>query len=71
MRELTDDEVLQAIRAANLGSNAIQLTYDSGPYEVTRSTPIADALARAIVRKFCEVNGIAIGVTGMDKEQQR
>lgn len=62
MRDLTEDEILQAIRAANLGGNAVRLTYDSGPYEVTRPTPIAEALARAVVRKFCEVNGLPAGV---------
>lgn len=62
MRDLTEDEVLQAVQAANLGGNTIRLTYDTGPYEVTRPTPIAEALARAVVRKFCEVNGLADGV---------
>jgi hypothetical protein len=58
MRDLTEDEVLEAIRTANLGGNTIRLTFDSGPYEVTRTTRVADLLAQAIVRKFCEVNGL-------------
>lgn len=62
MRDLTENEVLQAIQAANLGGNTIRLTFDSGPYEITRSTRAADLLAVAIVRKFCEVNGITLGV---------
>lgn len=60
MRDLTEDEVLQAIRATNLGGNTIRLTFDSGPYEVTRTTRAADMLARSVVRKFCEVNGLTI-----------
>lgn len=59
MRDLNDRELMQAIRAANLSGDTIRLTCDSGPYEVTTPTHVAGLLAQAIVRKFCEVNGIA------------
>lgn len=66
MRELTEDEVLAAIQSCGRDVRGrIALTYESGPYDIDRPTMVADKLARAIQRKFIEVNGIG----GVDTSQ--
>jgi len=62
MRELTEDELLDAIQSCGEELHGrIGLTYESGPYDIDRPTIVAYKLARAIQRKFCEVNGLSSG----------
>ena len=56
-RLLTEKELLDCLGRGNFGR--VNLTYDSGPYEVTTLTHNAAAIFERVQRKFMEVNGTA------------
>lgn len=59
VRMLTADEVLSAIHACGPELHGrIALTYEHGPYDIDRTSLVADRLAASIQRKFAEVNGL-------------
>lgn len=57
---LTEAQLVECLVAAGCIST-VRMSYDSGPYEITRTSINADRLARAIEAKLCEVNGIKAG----------
>jgi hypothetical protein len=68
MRNLTEDEVLAVIQSRESLAGRIKLTYDSGPYDITRPTDVAMVFAQAIQQMFSKVNGNA-GVRDSDDDE--
>lgn len=56
---LTEDELVQCIAAAGC-FGTIKISYDSGPYEITRPSPNATRLSEAITRAFCQKNNVEL-----------
>lgn len=61
MRELNQQEVLEAILSCGLDlTGRISMTFEHGPDNVKRPTQVAERFARALQRKFMEVNGTTV-----------
>lgn len=58
MRNLTEDEVLALIQSRESLRGRIKLTYESGPYDITRPTDVAMVFTQAVQQMFSKVNGL-------------
>ena len=56
---LTEREIARCLVASSC-IGTVKMSYESGPYEITRTSINADRLAQAITRALAEKNGLAV-----------